>query len=128
MNRHPEIIAMFRNSIAPNRPIRLVVPVIALLLLCVIQMAVSAPGDLVIPRKGNMSTDSLPASTFPHWIHRVRYRCDVCHDDLFEMKLGASEITMDMMSQGGSCGTCHNGQVAFKTDFTSCSRCHKPAQ
>ena len=92
-------------------------------------VALSAPGDMIIPRKeGGMSVQSLPASTFPHWVHRVRYRCDACHSELFEMKLGATEINMAMMAQGESCAVCHNGELAFKADFQSCNRCHRPAE
>jgi len=40
------------------------------------------------------------------------------------MQLGATEITMDMMGQGESCATCHDGQIAFKVDFNNCNRCH----
>ena len=87
--------------------------------------ALSAPGDLVIPRKeGEMSVDSMPASVFPHWIHRIHYRCDACHDSLFEMKYGGTPVTMDLMGQGKVCGTCHNGQLAFPSNFDSCHRCH----
>ena len=54
-----------------------------------VPVAISAPGDLIIPRKGE-DTDSkyTPESIFPHWIHRVRYRCDACHDSLFGLDGG----------------------------------------
>lgn len=85
----------------------------------------AAPGDLVIPRKeGGMSVESMPASVFPHWIHRVRYRCDACHTRLFEMELGKTDISMDMMREGQSCGTCHDGERAFNVSIQSCNRCH----
>jgi c(7)-type cytochrome triheme protein len=88
-------------------------------------VALSAPGDLVIPRKeGAMSVDSMPASVFPHWIHRVRYRCDACHTRLFKMELGATEISMDLMGEGKSCGVCHDGERAFPISMNSCNRCH----
>lgn len=85
----------------------------------------SAPGDIVLPRApGSMSVESLPASIFPHWIHRINYRCDACHTRIFEMALGATEVTMDMMKQGESCGTCHNGDIAFEVALETCDRCH----
>lgn len=88
-------------------------------------VAFSAPGDLVIPRKGeDLDTKFTPESIFPHWIHRVQYRCDACHDSLFKMELGATDITMDMMDKNESCGVCHNGDVAFAIAFQSCNRCH----
>ncbi len=93
------------------------------------QNAAPAPGDLELPRaEGSMSVDSLPASIFPHWIHRVNFRCDACHNRLFQMELGATEITMDMMREGGSCGTCHNGEIAFPVLLETCDRCHVPPQ
>jgi c(7)-type cytochrome triheme protein len=91
------------------------------------RVAFTAPGDLVLPRApGSMNVDSLPASVFPHWVHRVNYRCDACHTRLFEMKLGATEVTMDMMKNGESCGTCHNGDIAFAVALETCDRCHVP--
>jgi c(7)-type cytochrome triheme protein len=89
------------------------------------QLAVSVPGDLLIPRGGEVPpAGALPQSLFPHWLHRVRYRCDVCHDRLFEMELGATQISMELMAEGKSCATCHNGDVAFKVNFQNCARCH----
>ena len=89
----------------------------------------SAPGDnMIIPRQGDDSgMYNTPPSIFPHWIHRARYRCDACHDDLFEMKLGASEISMDLMKEGKSCGICHNekADIAFPVGFDTCDRCHR---
>ena len=64
-------------------------------------------------------------SIFPHWIHRINYRCDACHDRLFKMELGATEITMAEMRKGGSCATCHNGEAAFPVDLQTCNRCHQ---
>ena len=88
-------------------------------------VALSAPGDLVLPRsEGSVSVEMTPPSIFPHWIHRVNYRCDACHDRLFKMELGATEISMDLMKGGGSCGTCHNGELAFAVSFQNCNRCH----
>ena len=32
---------------------------------------------------------------FPHWFHRIRFRCKVCHADLgFKFKAGGNKITM----------------------------------
>lgn len=96
-----------------------------------VPVAISAPGDLIIPRKGeDLDTKYTPESIFPHWIHRIRYRCDACHDSLFKMELGATEITMDMMEKGESCSVCHNGAGAFDINFQTCNRCHaqQPAE
>lgn len=90
----------------------------------------SAPGDLVIPRKegADMSVEVTPASTFPHWLHRVRYRCDACHDTLFKMKLGATEISKALMKEKQSCAVCHNGEVAFEVGLNTCNRCHRTVE
>ena len=32
---------------------------------------------------------------FPHWFHRIRFRCKVCHADLgFKFKAGGNDINM----------------------------------
>lgn len=87
----------------------------------------AAPGDLKLKRKEGEAASGFPVSIFPHWIHRINYRCDACHTRLFEMQSGKAEISMDDINAGKACGTCHNGERAFKVDFTNCSRCHVPA-
>jgi len=90
----------------------------------------AAPGDIRYERRANDSADavaemsSFPPSIFPHWIHRINYRCDACHDSLFKMEHGGTPVTMDLMKAGKVCGACHNGQLAFGSDFQSCGRCH----
>jgi len=60
---------------------------------------------------------------FPHWFHRIRFRCKVCHHELgFEMRAGANEVTMDDISDGKFCGMCHNGEVAWSAE--NCDLCH----
>ena len=83
-----------------------------------------APGDLILDKK-TRATGFDPV-LFPHWRHRIHFRCYVCHTQVFEMKRGASEITMATIDQGKFCGKCHNGKVAFNVEFQNCARCHKP--
>lgn len=89
-----------------------------------------APGDIRYERRAGDEAEaaaelsSFPPAVFPHWIHRINYRCDACHDDLFEMKRGGTLVTMELMSRGKVCGACHNGQTAFESEFQSCNRCH----
>lgn len=60
---------------------------------------------------------------YPHWFHRIRYQCSVCHVDLgIKMKAGSSGITMDKISQGEFCGACHNGDIAWSGE--NCDLCH----
>ena len=52
-------------------------------------------------------------------------QCTACHTKIFQMKKEA-KITMADMNSGKNCGTCHNGDKAFKTgDDKNCVKCHK---
>ena len=85
-----------------------------------------AQGDLVFEREGEVEGGgAFPPSVFPHWVHRVQYRCYVCHPAPFAMQQGANPVTMDTIKQGQFCGTCHNGQIAFNVEFQNCARCHR---
>ena len=60
---------------------------------------------------------------FPHWFHRIRFQCRVCHQELdFKMRAGANVVTMNDISEGKFCGACHNGNVAWGAD--RCDLCH----
>jgi len=60
---------------------------------------------------------------FPHWFHRIRFRCKVCHHELaFEMRAGANEVTMNDLYEGKFCGMCHNNQIAWGLE--NCGLCH----
>jgi len=85
-----------------------------------------APGDLQYERKDAdpEKLKTFPPSIFQHWIHRIRYRCDACHDSLFKMKLGVTPVTHDLMDKGKLCSACHDGQIAFDAGFKNCNRCH----
>ncbi|NDP41186.1 MAG: hypothetical protein GZ089_00465 [Aromatoleum sp.] len=88
--------------------------------------AVSAEvGDIAFKRDGP-GTDDVPAATFPHFVHRMQFKCYVCHEDIFVMKAGANAMTMDAIQDGKFCGACHNGKAAFQATFNSCPRCHRP--
>ncbi len=53
-------------------------------------------------------------------------KCNDCHTKIFAMKKGSAKITMADMNAGKNCGTCHNGEKAFKSsDPASCGKCHK---
>jgi c(7)-type cytochrome triheme protein len=76
-------------------------------------------GDIVYSRPG--ASPNIPNAYFPHWVHRIKYKCYACHDQLFAMARGPNP-TMASMAQGKSCGACHNGKFAFGVDM--CQRCH----
>ncbi len=60
---------------------------------------------------------------FPHWFHRVRFRCKVCHADLgFQFKAGGNKINMAKIIDGQFCGACHNGEIAWSVE--NCGMCH----
>ncbi|MDH4094787.1 MAG: hypothetical protein OEV81_08370 [Betaproteobacteria bacterium] len=60
---------------------------------------------------------------FPHWFHRVRFRCKVCHGDLgIKFQAGGNQINMLKIIDGQFCGACHDGGVAWSVE--SCNLCH----
>jgi c(7)-type cytochrome triheme protein len=85
----------------------------------------AAPGDVDLKRKDDAGS-GFPVSVFPHWVHRINYRCDACHTRLFEMKAGTLETSMAEINAGQACGTCHDGKKAFAAGFNNCNRCHVP--
>ncbi len=78
-------------------------------------------GDVVI---NNYSDDAgMRPVVFPHWFHRVRFRCKVCHADLgFQFKAGGNDINMVKIIEGQYCGACHNGEIAWSVEH--CNLCH----
>ncbi|MCF6280642.1 MAG: hypothetical protein L3J28_00275 [Candidatus Polarisedimenticolaceae bacterium] len=80
-------------------------------------------GDIVMTRTEEaMREGEVEAVVFPHWFHRIRFRCKVCHEDTFMSDKGENKIDMDMISAGESCGMCHDGNVAW--DPLECEACH----
>jgi c(7)-type cytochrome triheme protein len=60
---------------------------------------------------------------FPHWFHRIRFRCKVCHGDLgFKFEAGGNGINMLSIIDGQYCGACHDGDVAWSIE--NCDLCH----
>jgi c(7)-type cytochrome triheme protein len=60
---------------------------------------------------------------FPHWFHRIRFRCKVCHAELgFKMRAGSNFVTMADIIDGRFCGACHNGDIAWSPE--NCDLCH----
>ena len=78
-------------------------------------------GDVVI---NNYSDEAgMRPVIFPHWFHRIRYRCKVCHGDLgFQFKAGGNDINMLKIIDGEFCGACHNGEIAWAVE--NCDVCH----
>ena len=78
-------------------------------------------GDVVMNNYSDKA--NMRPVVFPHWFHRVRFRCKACHADLgIKFKAGGNEINMVKIIDGQFCGACHNGKVAWAVD--SCDLCH----
>ncbi|MBI2061949.1 MAG: hypothetical protein HYT87_19590 [Nitrospirae bacterium] len=81
-------------------------------------------GDIVFKRlTGEIGT--VPPAVFSHWVHRMRFRCYVCHDSIFKMKKGANKVVKDDIRKGKFCGVCHTGKLAWQITDENCHRCHK---
>jgi c(7)-type cytochrome triheme protein len=80
-------------------------------------------GDITFTRPENPAPE-IPVAVFPHYLHRMQFRCHVCHDAIFEMKAEANKISMEAIQNGKFCGACHNGETAFQATFDTCMRCH----
>jgi c(7)-type cytochrome triheme protein len=97
-------------------------------LIIVLVAALSSPsearaeyGDVVLNRRSD--AHGVRPVIFPHWFHRIRFRCKVCHFELgFQMRAGANDIRMDDIANGKFCGMCHNGELAWGGD--RCDLCH----
>lgn len=77
-------------------------------------------GDITLNRYAEEA--GMPPVMFPHWFHRIRFKCKVCHPKIFKMRQGANDINMLKIVKGEFCGTCHNGKIAWTPLF--CDRCH----
>ncbi len=80
-------------------------------------------GDIVLKSKvASMKKASVKQVVFPHWFHRIRFKCKVCHEDIFILRAGANDINMAKIMDGEFCGKCHNGLIAWEPLY--CDRCH----
>ena len=65
-----------------------------------------------------------PPVVFPHWLHRIEFKCSACHPDVFPMAANTVTIMMERMAaKRNFCSTCHNGTVAWRP--VNCTRCHR---
>lgn len=96
---------------------------VAAALLLITPTSFSEYGDILLDRyKDTAAEVGLPPVVFPHWTHRIQFKCKACHESIFPMKRGASDITMSAIIDGQYCGQCHNGKIAW--DPLYCDRCH----
>jgi c(7)-type cytochrome triheme protein len=96
------------------------------LLCAAIMTAIAIPAaaeyaDVVLNRRSEK--EGVRPVVFPHWFHRIRFQCRVCHYELsFKMRVGSNDVTMNEISEGKFCGACHNGNIAWGAD--RCDLCH----
>jgi c(7)-type cytochrome triheme protein len=92
--------------------------------------AVSEYGDVVLNHQAEQA--GVRPVVFPHWFHRIRFRCKVCHSELgFQMRAGANRVSMAQILDGQFCGMCHNHNAnAVAWGPERCDLCHsgKPGQ
>ncbi len=104
-----------------TRRLRVAWIAVALLALAMPSAAVAEYADVILNQRAGQ--EGMRPVVFPHWFHRIRFRCKVCHLELgFEMRVGSNNITMDEISQGKFCGECHNGEIAWSVE--NCDLCH----
>ncbi len=78
-------------------------------------------GDIILNQRSGK--EGMAPVVFPHWFHRIRFRCKVCHADLgFPFKLRGADINMLKIIDGEYCGACHNGKIAWSVQ--NCGMCH----
>lgn len=89
--------------------------------LCFGTAAAAPPGKVVEYAGGPMGK-----VTFDGKVHAGKgLKCTDCHTKIFQMKKEA-KMTMADINAGKFCGTCHNGEKAFKSsDAANCAKCHK---
>lgn len=101
-----------------------VAAVVALVLAAALSMgsAMSAPPGKPIEYAGGAAGKVV----FDGKVHADKgLKCPDCHTKIWPMKKGAA-MKMADLNEGKSCGTCHNGEKAFKTsDTANCAKCHK---
>ncbi|MFQ5735606.1 MAG: c(7)-type cytochrome triheme domain-containing protein [Thermodesulfobacteriota bacterium] len=79
-------------------------------------------GTLTMERNTKGSGEVKPVE-FPHWAHRTKYTCKVCHTDLgFSINSGGTDIKQADIEAGKYCGACHDSKTAFGP--LECVRCH----
>ncbi len=99
-----------------------------------VKKKMARPDEYGNVRINNFSVKSRMAPVvFPHWLHRARYTCRLCHVDLgFAMTPGGTGMREADLNNGLYCGSCHNGRIAFPPEERNllgkrvkrCQKCH----
>jgi c(7)-type cytochrome triheme protein len=95
--------------------------VLGALALAGVSVATAEYADVVLNRRAEQ--EGMRPVVFPHWFHRIRFRCKVCHFELgFKMRVGANDVRMADIVEGRFCGMCHNNEIAWGAE--RCDLCH----
>lgn len=112
---------MLITSLRPGDVIRILVAVFIIWLAMLCLPAHAEYGDVVLNRRAE--SEGVRPVVFPHWFHRIRFRCKVCHSELgFKMRAGSNDVTMVDIIDGKFCGMCHNDRIAWGP--ANCDLCH----
>ena len=96
---------------------------VAIAALCLIPAVVAWAEYADVTINTRAETEGVAPVIFPHWFHRIRFQCSVCHVDLgIKMGAGTTGITMEKLIDGQYCGACHDGEIAWSVD--NCDLCH----
>lgn len=96
---------------------------VAIVVACLIpaMMVWAEYADVIL--NNNSENEGVAPVIFPHWFHRIRFQCSVCHVDLgIKMSAGSTGIRMQHLMEGRYCGACHDGGIAWPID--NCDLCH----
>jgi c(7)-type cytochrome triheme protein len=85
-------------------------------------------GDVLMNRLSAEKEGVIPV-VFPHWVHRMKYTCRVCHDELeFALKANDTGVVCGNGEvKDKYCTICHNGKIAFAPkgdEGDNCKQCH----
>ena len=110
------------TSVLPSHSLAFALALACLATLCAwSQDAYAEYGDVLLNKRSERA--GVRPVVFPHWFHRIRFQCKVCHSELgFKMRAGANDVLMADIIDGKFCGMCHNGQIAWGAE--QCDLCH----
>lgn len=105
----------------PRGVLRIACGMLALWLALLCLPAHAEYADVVLNRRAEK--EGVRPVVFPHWFHRIRFRCKVCHSELgFKMRAGSNDVRMADIIDGKFCGMCHNDKIAWGPG--NCDLCH----
>jgi len=97
--------------------------IVAVVVACLIPVMIAWAEYADVILNNNSENEGVAPVIFPHWFHRIRFQCSVCHVELgIKMRAGATGIGMEQLVNGQYCGACHDGEIAWPID--NCDLCH----